>query len=527
MRSLFRILLVDDELFFRQGLREIIDWDACGYEVIGEQDNGEDAFHYILEHRPDVVITDIRMPVCDGLELIHKVVHEAKLKTKFIIVSGYDEFKYAQQAIKYGVCDFLLKPIDEQILEHALRDIASKLRNEQKQSRNSIAHHNVEVLDQIVHGQNTDIELKRYYDSLRLQITERYYFVFIEYNEYPNIKKRDIQHIDQVHNFLLLIKELIPEIDSYHLYPYQGKLGLLINQSWLKPNTSLGILVKQLRRTLSLQLDSVILIYFSDACSGLHFLREAYQKVEYVQQFKYFDERQLFDYNDFAALTVRDVMLPADYYKPILQVMEDNHEKGIKREIDQLFQKFQEQHCSTEAVKASLHKLVADCLQILQEMQVDKNKITGLQDVLGWAQYHIELASLKQLFIKFIIECSSSIAMERKEMAKGGIQRIKKYIDQHYANQISLKSIAAQFYINPVYLGQLFKKNYDLYFNDYLLQLRIFEAKKLLRQTDMRIYEVAEKVGFNHSEYFVAQFEKMEKLSPTAYRQTFKSLVGD
>lgn len=105
---MLRVLLVDDETFFRQGLRAIVDWQACGYEVIGEEDNGEDAFQFIMKERPDVVITDIRMPEVDGLELIHKVVQEEKLNTKFIIVSGYDEFKYAQQAVRYGVCDFCL-----------------------------------------------------------------------------------------------------------------------------------------------------------------------------------------------------------------------------------------------------------------------------------------------------------------------------------------------------------------------------------------------------------------------------------
>lgn len=524
---LYRILLVDDELFFRQGLRAIIDWESCGYEVIGEEDNGEDAFHFIIKHQPEVVITDIRMPECDGLQLIHKVVHEAKLKTKFIIVSGYDEFKYAQQAVKYGVCDFLLKPIDEQILENSLIDIAAKLQSEKKQSRHSLMHHHEDLINIILQEQPTNAQLINYYSNMKLQVTEQYYFVFIENNYYPVIKSRDLHQIDQLQNYLELLNELLPQFESQYLYPQQGKLGLIIKKSWLREYSSITSLMKQLHRKLSLLEEGTIHLYYSPICEGINFLKEAYEAAEYVQQFKYYDNRQLFDYNDFKSYTLRHIMLPAERYKQLLQEMEENDEQRISTELDLLFSSFSAEYCSIEAIKASLHKLVADCLQILHEMEIDKNRLSKLNTVLTWDHYNIEWLSLRNLMLTFLLECGSAIAEERKEMSKGGIQRIKKYIDQHYAEQISLKTIASQFYINPVYLGQLFKKTYDSYFNDYLLQIRINEAKKLLRQTDLRIYEIAEKVGFNHPEYFVAQFEKTEKLSPKAYRQTFHSTVGE
>src|SRR5690606_27608226 len=108
--------------------------------------------------------------------------------------------------------------------------------------------------------------------------------------------------------------------------------------------------------------------------------------------------------------------------------------------------------------------------------------------VLHWENFNIVRDELIRIVKLYLIEVSRVIALERKEMAKGGIQRIKKYIDTNYSENISLKTIANKFFINPVYLGQLFKKTYDVYFNDYLLQVRIQEAKKMLRQTDLRIY---------------------------------------
>ncbi|HTG68651.1 MAG TPA: helix-turn-helix domain-containing protein, partial [Candidatus Udaeobacter sp.] len=154
-----------------------------------------------------------------------------------------------------------------------------------------------------------------------------------------------------------------------------------------------------------------------------------------------------------------------------------------------------------------------------RSMEGDEQSLLSLQPMLGWQDINLSLGELKKLFTAFIEESQQSIAELRKKQQKGGIQKIKCYIEGNFSQNISLKSIAAQFYINPVYLGQLFKKTYGVYFNEFLLQLRVNEAKKLLRQScSMRIYEIAEKVGFSNSDYFVTQFEKIEHMTPTEYR---------
>ncbi|CAK4854427.1 unnamed protein product [Aphanomyces euteiches] len=151
-------------------------------------------------------------------------------------------------------------------------------------------------------------------------------------------------------------------------------------------------------------------------------------------------------------------------------------------------------------------------------MDGNQKDLTSLAAIRQWHELPITFASLKILFSDFISESTTIVHQLRKEKNKGGIQRIKAYIEMNYAENISLKTIANEFYMNPVYLGQLFKKKYGVYFNEFLLSIRIVEAKKLLRQTDMRIYEVAEKVGFNNADYFVTQFEKVKQMTPSEYR---------
>ncbi|MDQ6417852.1 response regulator [Paenibacillus sp. LHD-117] len=119
---MYTVIIVDDEKFVRKGLIKMLDWESSGFQVIDEAEDGEDALILLREKKPDLVLTDIRMPVLDGLELIHAAFEE-KMETEFIIISGYNDFRYARQAMRYGVLDYVLKPVDQAEIKQALEKI--------------------------------------------------------------------------------------------------------------------------------------------------------------------------------------------------------------------------------------------------------------------------------------------------------------------------------------------------------------------------------------------------------------------
>jgi two-component system response regulator YesN len=203
--------------------------------------------------------------------------------------------------------------------------------------------------------------------------------------------------------------------------------------------------------------------------------------------------------------------------------MEENELAAIHPHIDQIFSEFQLKWMTPEAVKMSIHRCVLTVVSLIKNMDGNEKELMTLPRMTKWHDLPITFHTLKQLFSDFIVESTTLVYHLRKEKNKGSVQKIKAYIELHYDENISLKSIASEFYMNPVYVGQLFKKKYGIYFNEFLLNIRIVEAKKLLRQTDMRIYEIAEKVGFNNADYFVTQFEKVKQMTPTEYRN---KLVG-
>lgn len=163
---MLKVLLVDDEMFVRKGMHELIDWHGLGMEIAGEAENGLEALDRAECLQPDVIITDIRMPVLDGLELIRSVVKSPNLEPVFIIISGYHDFKYAQQAIRYGVQDYILKPIDEEEMTATLQKAGNLIRTKRKHVFLPEEQASSLMLENMIKGQVHKAEEHRYAEML-------------------------------------------------------------------------------------------------------------------------------------------------------------------------------------------------------------------------------------------------------------------------------------------------------------------------------------------------------------------------
>ncbi|MEK3882228.1 response regulator transcription factor [Paenibacillus sp. PL2-23] len=518
---MFRVLLVDDEAFFRQGLKELIGWERCGFEVTGETDNGEDALHMIREDAPDLVVTDIRMPVMDGLELIQKAVQEYKINTKFIIVSGYDEFKYAQQAVKYGVCDFLLKPIDEVTMEDTLMELRGKLEREAAEAQRQQSLRSHEILSSLIKGELSQEEAEGCYDVLGLPRNVSLHYLFIEVNE-PEVRfgeARIDEALDVRSRLHEAMEEIMPGSPPVQTLQHRGRLGAVIAR--LPEHWSIERLARTLQSKLAQAMLCPVCLYIGEPVQHLTELKQAYVSANEAMRFKLLEEkRYVFSYVELRGIEMNGMLMDNSWFARLNESMEENDEKAIIEAVEGIFQQFRDGRFTPEAIRTSLHRCVSEALASLHRMKLDTDVMLYKSAILTWYDRNVTSTTLKELFAQFVLECSRLAAEQRKDFAKGGVQKVKSYIDANYASNISLKSIASRFYMNPVYLGQLFKKTYGTYFNDYVLHLRVNEAKRLLRTTDLRVYEVADQIGFNNVEYFVSQFEKLEGMTPTEYRNS-------
>ncbi len=517
---MYTTILVDDEMFVRKGLRNLIDWNAHGFEVVDEADNGEDALELIERIQPDVVVTDIRMPVLDGLELIGRALAR-RPQTSFIIISGYNDFGYAQQAVRYGVSDFILKPIDERELTAALTQLGEKIARRKLLGGSGTDLLKERMVEALIRGEFDDALAAGWSKELKVDRAKEICYAFIEVNDMHAWNAPRFPSSEPMRE---RIKRAIQEAglagDDLFLVEHHGRFGLLIARGCAdRDEAGAASYAARLQRELSERLNLVVYVYLGKPVDDIASLQASYLSAKETLQYKYIrQDSRLITYAHAQQGTANYAVIDDAVYRRLSEQLEEYNADRIVGEVDALFREFRDRRFAPEAVKGAVRHAVNGALSLVRGMEGDERRLGSLEPIVSWQDSNVSPAELKRLLTNFLLECAETVCRLRKEYAKGGIQKIKAYIEAHYNENISLKSIASVFYMNPVYLGQLFKKTYGLHFNEFLLHIRIGEAKKLLRQTDCRIYEIAEKVGFGSADYFVTRFEKLENMTPTEYR---------
>ncbi|MFX3634408.1 MAG: response regulator [Candidatus Pristimantibacillus sp.] len=516
---MYKVLLVDDEMFVRKGLMNLIDWHSLGYEICGEASNGEEALDSIEQLQPDLVIADIRMPVLDGLALIHQVTSQMENPPLFVIVSGYHDFKYAQQALRYGVHDYILKPIDEMELESTIRKLASALDLKKLASLTGEKLVTESIVETLLHGHYSDEDERALAAALQMEETGKFVYLLAEIQDgYSGMGE---QQQWTVKDISAALQDVMDQMNC-HIPVYEQKkslFGLLLNLNRLAPEGDKENLYQSLHNALSEKIKMPLMLYAGDPVERLRNARESSRSANEALSYKYAEDgATIICAQQVHGTSLYFFDIDAELYTRLIEKLEENDSDSYRIIVDRLFDEFKTKRFAPTAVANAITRCAIGVINVIREMEGDEKELQLLPGMMEWNNRHSRLQDLKVSFITFIEEASVYIAKLRGEQAKGGIERIRKYIEANYSANISLKSISGKFYMNSVYLGQLFRKTYGVYFNDFLLNIRIGEAKKLLRQTDLRMYEIAEKVGFQNADYFATQFEKLEKVTPTDYR---------
>ncbi len=521
---MYTVIIVDDELFVRKGLRGLIDWSGNGYAVIDEADNGDDALDIIRKERPDLVITDIRMPGMDGIELI-QAASELAPDTEFVIISGYNDFRYAQQAMRFGVMDYVLKPIDEEDIIQALSKLRIKLTDKKKRQEASRLEGGEKQIEALIRGELKEEGLRDWARPWLAAGASSYSYALVEMNVAPPWSREEMMPKKvQKEKIREAIRAEAPAFGTPVIYEHRKSYGFVVPDLYGKENQ------KDLRHFLQGVLGRIQngdgvepRIYAGHSVPSLEQLQASYGSAKETVAYKFLKpEDQVLLHADIAGTSLHYKYLSHEAQRKLTEAMERNDKEAIRGAIGSIIDEFQRERFSPEAIKTAIVQCVLETGRLIRELQGDEKELRHMEVVISWHDHNITLNQLRAMLEAFSIEAAEMIGGLTRSSALGVISKVKQYMDEHFHENINLKSISAQFYMNAAYLGQLFKKTYDVYFNEYLLQLRIEEAKRLLRQSDLRVYEIASRVGFNKPDYFVTQFEKLENMPPTEYRNRWK-----
>ncbi len=530
------VLIADDEENVSQLIKALIRWDELDLQFLGSVNNGETEFDVICKQNPDIVITDIRMPEMDGLEVIRKA-RELNLDTKFIVVSGYRLFEYAQNAIRYGVEDFLLKPINQTELNNVLEKIIDQKQQLQKQQNDQEQIQSVlEKSRNILYDELLQKLLQHAPETEDVQETNRQYHLNFKDTYYQAIvlqldqTRKDIEYKNQD---TFVLNKLI-EIAETSLAPItQEKIILKSNPSIIcvlnlnsEPD---GAVSKEYSKLFGVLQNYVLGFEQYALTMGVGFAVTGMKNSgdSIVSAINAVRCRVILgsdktinasEYHPAPAGSVRNIV---DCYKSeMVNAIECFDEEKLNSVISEMFRALNAIQATDGDVFLKIHDQI---ITVLSEMVPQFEKQTAdlkldLEEI-GSRNFSIKEIELflKEKLRTFLRSCKE---FQLSQINKP-IRDAKLYIGQNYGEKVTLENIADYVNLNAVYFSVLFKKETGLNFSSYLLNVRMNAAKEFLRTGNDTIAAIAEKVGYKDAKHFSQVFSKAVGIKPAMYRKIY------
>lgn len=529
---MFKVFLVEDEVVIREGLRRSIPWEQCGFTYTGDASDGEIALPMIRRQPPDLLITDIRMPFMDGLAL-SQLVHQEFPDTKIIIISGYDDFQYARQAIEIGVEQYLLKPITKAALVKALNEVRGKLEAEQEQ-RNYVEQFRQEAqeyehfsrrrfFEKLVAGQTAVDEIYNDAQKLGIDLDAQSYNIVL-YSVYGSSSQSEQYSAQlELEKFFLRCPQFILFRWSLTVY------AVLVKTSQDRIDTETAFCIQNIRRRFE-EKDDAFEWYVAagSPVQRLSALHNCFEEVSRILSYRH--------------LCVGQHELTKDSLKALSQGDPESQLKDLdiskmSPEVLQNFLKNGSQEETEEFVQQYLNSIGRDTLNSMLFGQYVMLNVrftaAAFVESLNREQSELMVAvdslpPLGQLFgvenvTRYITRLLSRAIELRDSVQKTQYHEVVKqglrYIDQHYTDiGLSLNEVACHVRISANYFSALFSQEMGCTFVEYLTQKRMERAKELLRTGDMRTGEIALAVGYKDAHYFSYLFRKTQGCTPRDYR---------
>jgi two-component system, response regulator YesN len=512
---MYKVVLVDDERIITDGMSKVVKWGSVGTCLIGTAKNGIEGYDFISREKPDIVISDIKMPGMNGLELVKKV-YENFPEIRFILLSGFSEFDYAKQAMEYGVKHYLLKPCNEHTIMDAVREIREEL--DEKRERESFIENMKHTLDTVL-PYAKEQKLKEFvtniYDRFNLNSHETLFQINLNT---PNIRLVLFQlegefQLEQLFTLKSIAEKVFGE---YILSCTVGELVLILVQECEYLNVHRKI--EKTRETFHqyYQLDCTIAVSDSGQLSSANKLYlEALDCLNY--RF-YLGEGSIITKKDIALKNESDKL---DFYyddQKFCRLVKTGSWDDVQKEILSFFNSFVDLQIDTYGTKSYVIQLFNAMIRLC-----DPENMNGYLKKLPILLELDTIQTMKTFFEDIAKEITSSFYDQNKNKHSATISKVIEIVHEHIGDpQLSLQWVANEMlYMNADYLGKLFKKETGEKFSNFLTKVRIDKAIEMIEtESDVKIFELAEKIGFGeNSQYFSQVFKKQTGFTPSEYKR--------
>ena len=543
---MYRLMVVEDEEMIRKGIVKSISWEELGYKVVAEGKNGKEALEILAKNPVDVLLTDIKMPIMDGTELAKKA-RKMYPDIEIVILSGFSDFEYARQAISFRAFDYFLKPTNKKKLLNVFEKLKEHM-DQERERKEEIFHNSIfinagyetmrqEFIQAILKGElHYFKDFEEHTRILELDFSGQYYTVATLkfdrkgiYHELESSWATDKRLL--TFSYGNIIKEALSEYATihYHVDDYDTINFIFCFETNEEQEKFMIPCLENISENIQNCLFRHALIPYAIGIGlsypSIHYISKSYlQAQKSIRRNFYLDEQKVQIYKDNNASTYEQNFITyyPDELKSTVTLIGNGLYTETRNTLESMFKRLESQKLLPEIVK---NYCIALLLMIQSSINISSDEI---DETIGteYNEFVKEALTVKELethviqaMVKLAKKMSQVVEHEDVDQQKITIEKAKKFIYDHLSEKINLKDISEHVYLSETYFSFLFKKITGIPYIDYIQKLRMDKAKEILLETDDKIYEVAEQIGYHDYKYFSAQFKKYIAMTPKEYRK--------
>ncbi|AIQ30768.1 transcriptional regulator [Paenibacillus sp. FSL P4-0081] len=545
---MYKLILAEDEEDVREGIIAQIDWEKYGFEVVEQAENGREAADAIDRLLPDVVVTDIQMPFMNGLQLAEWI-RSRHPNTKIIILTGYDEFEYAQKAIKLQIDEYILKPFSSQELIDVLLKVRAAIETEIAEKENvfvlsehyrkSLPVLREQFLSSLVSRRLRSAEIAEKSAEYGINLSGELFqssVISIDYirpdrsSGVPEAGPVSLRDTGDRNLQLFAVLNIAEEICQKHsfgkVFIHRDDVVLLSVSQETDESEITGrtfAILEEIRQNVQRFLKLTVTAGAGTVCRMPSMLFNSFG-----------DALQALDYRlilgNNRVIWIEDVesrpsqMLAYDELtqQSLIRTIKLGTVQELREVVDELFGGLDTAQVSTQDYQIFLLEIITSILRVAKESGSETNDFigSGISSLTELNKFN-NMGEAKQWIITVCSRLMDTIASERQSSYKQLIDQAKDYIRAHYEeSDISIGKVCQHLHISTGYFSSIFKKEMKMTFVSYLLQIRLEAAKEMLRSTELKAFEIAERIGFADPNYFSFCFRKKYGQSPKEYKNS-------
>jgi len=535
---MYKLMVIDDEDWIRQRIVNTMDWASIGITTVLEAENGAQALEIAGEHLPDIILSDIRMPGLSGLDLV-ETLQRKMLSARVIFLSGYDDFQFAQRAIKLGAFDYLLKPVDDETLQSAVQSCIESIR-EQRRIENILEDFEIRLENHkpVLREHFFSDLLGGYMDEQTLEADLNYLGISTAQAGYICLSIQpgeEVRAAQDVHRIQFGIKNIVKELtdplgNNQVIFLQLGEIACILFSNMEGPELKSRAIeaADKIRDMVRRLFQREVTVGVGEPCDEILGLSRSFEQSQQALSYKaYLGGGRVYTLESLE----QTVLYPISHSYSLDQLksaIQQGDRGKISEQIARLMEKLPEGEIRPIDLKSIYANVITSTVQTGYEFSAINQELPTFSYDFFHRLDDIDSVERFEKHLRHMVETLlDSLEKSRQGNKRKIVQKAIDYIQEHYREPLSLSGVADIVYLNPSYFCKIFKNETGTTFTKHIVNYRIDKAIALMEDPTLKIYEIADMVGYADVQYFTKLFKAAKGISPAQYREKKNSTKKD